>query len=328
MRLATRWEFNSIRALAIDMLEPLASPLQKLVLARSFDVPQWLQSALVSLCMRKEPLALSEADLLSMSDVVAIATARETLRDFHLKVPSENKVSAYVANVILSPRLPPPSATESMDLSAPAIPPELSLPLEQLDGTMQPIPHSRVLPAKPSPSSEDILCLVSFLMQRNYHAALDMVTEDNAHLFASILSDNTTIWKSTGTARDLVIAIFHRGTVHTAFASTGVKLLTVLSPITGDGTLQAILREQAQMYTAVARAVDNAKRQYPCSDFAHVVQYCATAGGSDHAEFFAILRSAGSNDLSENLYEERMANLYAFFNRITDARLLSTTYVP
>ncbi|KZV62172.1 hypothetical protein PENSPDRAFT_555171, partial [Peniophora sp. CONT] len=89
LRLSTLWNFDSIRALAIDNIEPLASPLQKLVLGRSFDVPQWVQPALVSICMRKDPLTLAEGNLLSMADVIAIAAAREAVRQASLASPKE-----------------------------------------------------------------------------------------------------------------------------------------------------------------------------------------------------------------------------------------------
>lgn len=58
LRLATRWKFKNIRVLAIGKLDVLATPLQKLVMARAFDVTKWLQPSLVALCMRPGPSTL------------------------------------------------------------------------------------------------------------------------------------------------------------------------------------------------------------------------------------------------------------------------------
>ncbi|KZV76892.1 hypothetical protein PENSPDRAFT_569231, partial [Peniophora sp. CONT] len=80
LRLATRWQFEKVRDLAIAKLDPLAAPLQKLVMARAFDVPQWLQPSLVALCMRPCPLTQNEGKDLSKEDLISIMSTRETVR--------------------------------------------------------------------------------------------------------------------------------------------------------------------------------------------------------------------------------------------------------
>ncbi|KAI0027572.1 hypothetical protein K488DRAFT_61159 [Vararia minispora EC-137] len=60
LRLATRWGITSIRSFVLEILEDLATPLDKLVIARQFDIPGWLKPAYVSLCLRKESLSIVE----------------------------------------------------------------------------------------------------------------------------------------------------------------------------------------------------------------------------------------------------------------------------
>jgi hypothetical protein len=79
LRLATRWHFASFRTLALQNLEPIASPLQKLLLARELDIPHWLLPGHIALCMREELLSLGEMQLLPLQDVHLIVTVRERL---------------------------------------------------------------------------------------------------------------------------------------------------------------------------------------------------------------------------------------------------------
>ncbi|KZV59967.1 hypothetical protein PENSPDRAFT_594636, partial [Peniophora sp. CONT] len=79
LRLATMWQFQEQRELAIAALESLASPLEKLVLARAHGVEPWLHPAFVALCMRRTTLSLQEAATLSLQDTLHIMAAREAL---------------------------------------------------------------------------------------------------------------------------------------------------------------------------------------------------------------------------------------------------------
>ncbi|KZV76889.1 hypothetical protein PENSPDRAFT_645975 [Peniophora sp. CONT] len=101
LRLATRWKFNNIRTLAITKLDPLATPLQKLVMARAFDVPKWLQPSLVALCMRPGPLTLAEGKKLSTEDLISITSTREAVRQKTQVTPAEQDVSSYIAKHVL-----------------------------------------------------------------------------------------------------------------------------------------------------------------------------------------------------------------------------------
>ncbi|VDC03768.1 unnamed protein product [Peniophora sp. CBMAI 1063] len=77
LRLATKWEFTSMRHIAITKLGRLASPLEKLIFGRAMDVPDWIVPALVALCARSEMLSLDEARQLSLEDVLRITSVRE-----------------------------------------------------------------------------------------------------------------------------------------------------------------------------------------------------------------------------------------------------------
>ncbi|KAI0030313.1 hypothetical protein K488DRAFT_87883 [Vararia minispora EC-137] len=80
LRLASRWSFHSIRSLAIRRLESFLpdSPLDRLVLARACNVPQWVTLALEDLSMRNEPLRESEMLRMECRDVAIVAEIRES----------------------------------------------------------------------------------------------------------------------------------------------------------------------------------------------------------------------------------------------------------
>lgn len=78
--MATRWGFEAVRALAIEHLGVIASPIDKIAFARSYNVDHWLVDAYVSVCERTDALSLSEAKRLPLEDVVKIGEARQALR--------------------------------------------------------------------------------------------------------------------------------------------------------------------------------------------------------------------------------------------------------
>ncbi|KZV76477.1 hypothetical protein PENSPDRAFT_747662 [Peniophora sp. CONT] len=94
LRLATLWSFATTRTLAIRELEPLASVIDKLVLARAHGVEQWLRPAFVELCLRPAKLTRAEAARLQArpDDVVLVFTIREEIKDSRL--PREEVIVA------------------------------------------------------------------------------------------------------------------------------------------------------------------------------------------------------------------------------------------
>ncbi|KII95607.1 hypothetical protein PLICRDRAFT_96246 [Plicaturopsis crispa FD-325 SS-3] len=82
LHLATRWEFDSIRALALHSLEPLPlNPIDKVLLAREFDITSpWALAAYTELCERPEALTIPEARALGLETAMRISQLRERLR--------------------------------------------------------------------------------------------------------------------------------------------------------------------------------------------------------------------------------------------------------
>ena len=89
LHLSTRWDFASIRKLALSSIDvPTAH--DRLLLARKYSVGHWVVPALSELCERTTPLSLSEARQMDMEDVILVSTAREDIRSHMLQVdPAE-----------------------------------------------------------------------------------------------------------------------------------------------------------------------------------------------------------------------------------------------
>ncbi|KAI4520783.1 hypothetical protein K525DRAFT_202875, partial [Schizophyllum commune Loenen D] len=77
LRLANRWSFGDLRALSLRELEPFASAVDKVVIARELGKPEWLVPALVDVCMAPEWLNLEDAERLGMPTVVEVGRIRE-----------------------------------------------------------------------------------------------------------------------------------------------------------------------------------------------------------------------------------------------------------
>jgi len=74
--LASKWNFKSVRALAIKQLGPIALPIDKIVVGRKHQIDEWLGDAYRSVCMRPDPLTLEEGIRLGMDDVIKISAIR------------------------------------------------------------------------------------------------------------------------------------------------------------------------------------------------------------------------------------------------------------
>ncbi|KZP25198.1 hypothetical protein FIBSPDRAFT_673074, partial [Athelia psychrophila] len=77
LRLADKWSFESIRALAITQLAPIASPIDKIVLGRRYGVNEWLPDAYETVCVRPAALTLDEGRRLGVDDVIRINAIRQ-----------------------------------------------------------------------------------------------------------------------------------------------------------------------------------------------------------------------------------------------------------
>ncbi|KAI9060514.1 hypothetical protein FKP32DRAFT_1595264 [Trametes sanguinea] len=80
LQIADQFMFEQHRELAIQRLESLATPIDRIVLSRQYDIKQWLEKAYYDLCTREEPLTLDEGERLGMADVIAIAGLRQRIR--------------------------------------------------------------------------------------------------------------------------------------------------------------------------------------------------------------------------------------------------------
>jgi len=80
LKLASRWSFSSLRARALRKLDALISSYERLLIARAYDVDEWVEEALHGLCTRSESLTLDEANRMQLEDVVFVAEVRERAR--------------------------------------------------------------------------------------------------------------------------------------------------------------------------------------------------------------------------------------------------------
>jgi len=85
LHLSTRWDFASIRRLALNNIQP-PTPHDRLLLARTYSVNDWVVPALSTLCERVAPLSLDEARQMDIEDVILVATVREDIRTHALRV--------------------------------------------------------------------------------------------------------------------------------------------------------------------------------------------------------------------------------------------------
>jgi hypothetical protein len=126
LHLSTRWDFASIRRLALNNIQP-PTPHDRLILARTYSVDRWVIPALSALCEREAPLSLDEARQMDIEDVVLVATVREDIRSHELQVDAAeipHRVEAvqagkhvYVDSVGISPAVPTSEAVEQASSS-------------------------------------------------------------------------------------------------------------------------------------------------------------------------------------------------------------------
>ncbi|CAE7117354.1 unnamed protein product [Rhizoctonia solani] len=78
LRLATKYNSRALRSYAIQRLEEKnLSPIERIILAQSSNVPSWRKKALDELCAQDEPITLTEAGVLGMETFVELAHRRE-----------------------------------------------------------------------------------------------------------------------------------------------------------------------------------------------------------------------------------------------------------
>lgn len=76
--MATRYDYPALRTFAIDKLEKASlSAVERIRLAREFDIPSWEEPAYVELCERDEHLTMAEAEVLGLEAVLNVGIVRE-----------------------------------------------------------------------------------------------------------------------------------------------------------------------------------------------------------------------------------------------------------
>ncbi|KAI0028828.1 hypothetical protein K488DRAFT_28099, partial [Vararia minispora EC-137] len=77
LKLSSRWSFTSLRARALRKLDTLISSFDRLMLARAYNIDQWVEEALRDLCTRSKPLTVGEIRQISIEDIAFVTEARE-----------------------------------------------------------------------------------------------------------------------------------------------------------------------------------------------------------------------------------------------------------
>ncbi|TFK71235.1 hypothetical protein BDN72DRAFT_838005 [Pluteus cervinus] len=80
LTVAHTWEFRTIQALALARIEPIASAVDKVVLGREYDLPQWAAAGYMELCQRVLPISRDEGRRLGVDIVTDISSIRDYAR--------------------------------------------------------------------------------------------------------------------------------------------------------------------------------------------------------------------------------------------------------
>ena len=83
--LATRWEFEAVRQGAIARLQEIASAVDRICIARQFDIEDWLKPTYIELCRRPSSLTLAENTKLGLETATLLADVRVKMRDHVLR---------------------------------------------------------------------------------------------------------------------------------------------------------------------------------------------------------------------------------------------------
>ncbi|KAF8624497.1 hypothetical protein AX17_007125 [Amanita inopinata Kibby_2008] len=123
-------------ARAVSKVESLAPPIDKLVLGRQLDIPEFILPAYIALCQTITPLSFEEGLRLGMEDVIRIYRIRLELLG---KVPepfSTDIVRKRVQVHLNSSNIAPESLSSRESLTVPSPPPDLN-------GLSEAVPLSR-----------------------------------------------------------------------------------------------------------------------------------------------------------------------------------------
>ncbi|KAJ7350784.1 hypothetical protein DFH08DRAFT_741953 [Mycena albidolilacea] len=103
LSLASRWEFISLRELAMQHLFVITSAVERIALGRLYDIPGWLVPAYTEVCERKDPLTLAEGRLLGLEDAICIGQVRHTIRYSSNLNRHHDSIVALIRDIFLPP---------------------------------------------------------------------------------------------------------------------------------------------------------------------------------------------------------------------------------
>ena len=106
--------------------------MEKLVLARRYDIPDWLEPAYVALTQRAEPIREAEAEMLGLSTFVKIARDREVFREERRTKEAEEKTAACAATLPAVADVVDATIHEPGNLQAPALENPLAAPPNEI----------------------------------------------------------------------------------------------------------------------------------------------------------------------------------------------------
>jgi hypothetical protein len=107
LSVATRFGFARVRERAVREIDSARhqselDPVQKIVLARKFDIPEWLAPCYEALCQRPQGLENDEAEVVGATTTNCVWNAREALqyaqRSCPARASTESQVSPNVWN--------------------------------------------------------------------------------------------------------------------------------------------------------------------------------------------------------------------------------------
>jgi len=159
LKLASKWEFQSLQKRAISELDSIATPIEKVVLGREYDIPELRLPAYIDLCKSLVPLTEDDGERLGLQDVIKIYRVRQELwgqDTIPSCIPSENVLAKVRTHFLPLRPSPPPSRTNSSLPLSPQIP--VRPPSPPLD--LPPSPQLTSRKDSPKPTKQEDLIIV------------------------------------------------------------------------------------------------------------------------------------------------------------------------
>jgi hypothetical protein len=98
LHLSSKWNFQDLRAAAMKAIQPLASCVDMIALARTYGITDWVPDAFEKVLARKDDLTVQEARRIPLEDFVAIAKGRLQARSHDLK--PQDQVQAVARGIL------------------------------------------------------------------------------------------------------------------------------------------------------------------------------------------------------------------------------------